>query len=129
MKKSLKRILCGALSVLTVSTLAVEGSVRMNADDTLNLGGHTATATAATFENVTGKFDTSAIRESNFNTTVEKDTNPTYETRTVMVTLSGDTVSERAEGVSVDEFITTWSGQRAVASIASEQKALCRYPL
>ena len=95
----------------------------MSADDTLNLSGNTTTALAATYKNVTGQFDTSNIRESNFNTTVEKDTTPTYETRTVMVTLSGDTVSERAAGANVDEYINTWSGQRALASIASEQQA------
>ena len=123
MKKTVKRILCGVLSLLTVSTLAVEGSVRLNADDTLKLNGSQATALNATYKNVTGQVDTSELRESNFNTTVEKDTSPTYETRTVMVTLSGDTVSERALGADVDEFISTWSGQRAVASIASEQQA------
>ncbi len=122
MKKSVKRILCGALSLTMCSAIAVEGVLRLHADDASS----TPTATAeAPFKNVTGKYDTSALRESYFNDTVLKaeDTAPTYETRTVMVTLSEKPIAHRAGDISVGSYLNTWSGERAVASIDKEQTA------
>lgn len=128
MKKTVKRILCGVLSGMMVSTLALESSIRLNADESLNLGATSGTSVSsgATFKNVTGKFDTSSIRESQFASSVQENATPTYETRTVLVTLSGETVADKADGASVDEYVNTWSGQRAAASIASEQQAFLR---
>ncbi len=123
MKKSTKRILCGALSLALCSTFAVEGILRLGAE------GHKAATTTATaetsFKDVTGKFDTSKVRESYFNDSVLKseDVAPVYETRTVMITLSGDCMVTRADGASLDEYTASFSGERAKSEINKEQSA------
>ncbi|MBQ7949219.1 MAG: leucine-rich repeat protein [Clostridia bacterium] len=124
MKKSLKRILCGALSLLTVSSLVLERSL-----SGANAEHPETTATAdVSFKNVTGQFDTSKLMESYLNTSVMKseDVSPTYETRTVIVTLSGKNVVDSANGESVSSYLSTWAGQRTKAAIADEQDAFLR---
>ena len=119
MKRSVKRILCGALSLTLASTLAVEHALRMTAE-TLTA----TTSASAAFKNVTGEFDTTALREQNFNDSVmQTETTPTYETRTVVVSLkSGDLVdAANADGESVSSYINTWSGQMAADKIRSQQ--------
>ena len=125
MRKSMKRILCGMLSLVTVSTLALESTLRSRADDNINSGTTTA---SASFKNVTGQYDTSALRESNFNKDVVQSANktPTYETRTVMVTLSGDPLADRADGMNVSAYANSWSGEMASAAIQGEQAAFLK---
>ena len=119
MKKSWKRILCGGLSLLMVSSLALEGALRLNGK------GESASATAdAKIEDVTGKFNTSALREQYFNDEV-KTAEKTYETRTVMVTLDGAPIADRTKG-NVAEYLNSKDGKEAVAAIASEQAAFLR---
>ena len=120
MKKTTKRILCGALSLMMVSTLAVEGALRLKAD--ANYTPNTTVANAS-FKNVTGQYDTSALMQSNFNDSVlsTEDTAPKYETRSVMITLDGAPIIKRAEGEAVAEYLESWSGVRAAAEIKAEQ--------
>ncbi len=123
MKKITKRILCGALSLAMCSTLAVESSLRLFADGG-SVSPSTATTTAtAPFTNVSGQFDTSALRESMFNDTVleAEESTATYETRTVIVTLSGAPLADRTDG-EVKGYLETWSGDRAVAQLNKEQE-------
>ncbi len=122
MKKSVKRILCGALSFAMCSTMALEGALRLTAEKPV--ASTTASASTA-FTDVTGKYDTSKLREQYFNNSVVKaeDTAPVYETRTVMVTLSGKTVVERSNGEGVADYLNTWSGSRAIAELEREQTA------
>ncbi len=125
MKKSVKRILCSVLSLAMCSTLVVENALRLSAENGKANSSAAVTATAdTTFTNVTGKYDTSKIREENFNDSVLKteDVTPVYETRTVMVTLSKDPVAERSGDMSVRDYLTTWSGERARAEVAAEQQ-------
>ena len=100
MKKITKRIVCGALSLMMVSTIAIERSVRMNADGLLTSNNATVNADNVSFKNVTGKYDTSKLMQENFNNSVIKSEKvaPVYETRTVIVTLSEKTIVDRAEG-------------------------------
>ncbi|MBQ9113367.1 MAG: leucine-rich repeat protein [Clostridia bacterium] len=128
MKKTTKRILCGALSAMMLSTVAIEGALRWKDADGAVLGSTAASvADDVTFKNVTGQYDTSKIREENFNSSVIKneDVAPKYETRTVMVTLDGKPLIERAEG-DVTEYIDSWSGDLAAAEIADEQDAFLK---
>ena len=121
MKKSVKRIVCGALSLMLVSTLTLEYTLRMFAqEDELTAGAD------VTLTDVTGKYDTSKIQQENFNSSVLKNTEPTYETRTVMVQLSGDTVIDRADGGDVTQYLKTWAGNRALADIGAEQTAFLK---
>ena len=95
MRKSVKRILCGALSLLMTSSLGLEYGLRSTAESWKN----TASAQGVTFENVTGQFDTSALKESFYNDSVlsaDKAAKAKYENRTVIVTLSKDPVADRA---------------------------------
>lgn len=122
MKKSVKRILCGALSAMMVSALAVEGALRMQADDAVQ--SVLANASGVSFKNVTGEYDTSKLRESYLNDSVlSADTPPTYETRTVMVTLDGAPVIDRAGDSEISDYISSWSGDVAEAEIKAEQKS------
>ena len=108
MKKSVKRFLCGTLSLMMASTLVAEQVFRSYADESYAQ----TVITNAAFKDVTGQFDTSAIREANFNDKVQKaeDIAPTYETRTVMVTLQGDSLADAADGMPVREFVDTFTG-------------------
>ncbi|MBQ4053378.1 MAG: hypothetical protein IJD33_03465, partial [Clostridia bacterium] len=123
MKKSVKRILCGALSVMMISSLALERSLAGAGAE--NLGTTTA---KASFKNVTGQIDTSNLMESYLNSSVLKSENtaPTYETRTVVVTLSGKNVVDSADGENVNEYLSTWAGQRTKARLLDEQDAFLR---
>ncbi len=124
MKRTVKRILCGALALTFASTLAVESALRLNAENGLP---KSATQNLA-FTDVTGQFDTSALRAENFNSKVmtSEEVKPTYETRTVMVTLTGDSLSDAAGENSVTNFAGTFTGEKAASDIASEQNAFLR---
>ena len=121
MKKTTKRVLCGALSMMMCSTIAAESVLRLSANNT-SLPSTTVTASAS-FKNVTGQFDTSKLMESYLNESVLKaeDVAPKYETRTVMVTLSGETMVERADGETITEYLASREGNKAKAEIANEQ--------
>ncbi len=124
MKKHTKRIICSALSLALCSTLVVESVLRIGADNAKKAQ-QTTTATAdATFKNVTGKYDTSKIREENFNDSVlrAEDVAPVYETRSVIVTLSKNALADRADDMQVADYAQTWSGERARAEIAAQQR-------
>ena len=126
MKKNIKRILCGSLSFLMASSLVVEHTLRLNADTALP---SSTVTTTANFENVTGRFNTAELMASNFNTSVMQTSDvvvPTYETRTVIVSLKGKSVAELAKGSSVTEFIKTREGKNALANISKEQDAFLR---
>ena len=120
MKKSVKRIACGALSLLMLSSIVLERSLRSNAGEAFSSG---VTTVDASFKEVTGQFDTTALKESFFNDSVLKSSGATYETRTVMITLAGENLVERAKESTVAEYLTSWSGNRAAADIQAEQEA------
>ena len=129
MKKLTKRIACGALSVMMLSTLAVESSVRGNAEKgAFGSVNATAQADGVAFKNVTGQYDTSAIMQENFNSSVMQsaDVAPTYETRTVIVTLDKAPLTDRADGEAVSEFLASFTGNVAQADIRSEQNAFLK---
>jgi hypothetical protein len=129
MTKLTKRIACGVLSAMMLSTLAVEGFVRSDADARANSAMNTtALADGVSFKNVTGQFDTSALMQENFNSSVIKaeDVGPKYETRTVIVTLDKAPLTERANGEPVASFLDSFSGNLAQAEIRSEQNAFLK---
>ena len=128
MKKSFKRFACAALSLMMASTLAVEYGLKLAKDDTLASAATTTTNSDAKLKNVTGKFDTSKIVEENFNDSVlrTEDLAPKYETRTVMVTLSGKPLADLADGEPVDEYVQSFAGEMAAIDLANEQSAFLR---
>ena len=126
MKKSMKRVICGALAVLMSSSLIAERVVRLSADNSLGKNG--VTTADVKFQNVTGQFDTSKIVESNLNSSVLKNetTAPKYETRTVMVTLDGNSLMDEAGEKDVNEYLSSFSGEQQANAIASEQGAFLK---
>ncbi len=126
MKRTVKRILCGALSLMMCSTVALESVLRSSANASSKP--NATVTTDASFKNVTGQFDTSKLMESYFNSTVLKteEVAPTYETRTVMVTLEGESVVARADGKDVTEYLNSKEGDKVQAELLDEQSAFLR---
>ncbi len=120
MKKTAKRILCSALALAMCSVLVLESTLRMDAEP---LTSSQASSASASFTDVTGKYDTSKLKESYFNDSVleTKDTAPKYETRTVMITLDGEPLADRAKGMDVSAYLGTWAGEMAKSDINTEQ--------
>ncbi len=118
MKKTTKRILCGALSLTMLSSLVLERAL-----STAETPAGITTTASATFKNVTGQFDTTALREKYFSDAVLKNTDvqANYETRNVIVTLEGDNLVERADGELVSEYVSSRDGKREADKIAAEQ--------
>ncbi len=127
MKKKWRRLICSLLSVGLASTLVVEQTLRLSASNEALNEVLATTTNGVAFKDVTGTINTSALRESQFNDSVLKntDTKPTYETRTVMITLSGDSLSE-ASDMSVNEYLNTFSGQNTLSEIRKEQNDFLR---
>ena len=128
MKKLTKRIACGALSLMMLSSLVLERNVRLGAADGVSSVDKVATQSAtASFKDVTGQYDTSKIMQENFNSSVMKseDVAPKYETRTVIVTLKGKPLVDQADG-SVNAFIDSFTGNVAASDIKSEQQAFLK---
>ena len=121
MKKSVQRIVCGALALAMASSLVLEGIIRISADGEKSSANLAATRTS--FTDVTGQFDTSKMVQQNFNNSVMKteDVAPQYETRTVLVTLSEKPLIERAKGEAVATYLDSWSGSQALVDIGAEQ--------
>ena len=128
MKKSVKRIACGVLSVMMASALVTEHVLRVGKETTQASAGSATTAANTSFTDVTGQFDTSKMVADNFNSSVlEADKlAPKYETRTVMITLSGKPIADRAGEESVQDYIGSWSGDRARAELAAEQQSFLK---
>ena len=121
MKKTIKRILCGALSLTLASVMFLDVGA-----DALSNG--VLTASGAMIENVTGEYDTTELTTGNFNSNVIKSSNvaPKYETRTVMISLKGDSLADKAGAENVNEYLQSWSAQRETDAIASQQAAFLK---
>lgn len=132
MKKSVKRIACATLSLMMASSLAVEYGLRLWKNDATASAAAAATTTETDsnvkIKNVTGQFDTSKLVEENFNDSVlrAEDVAPKYETRTVMVTLSGKPLADCAKGETVSDYVQSFAGKMAAIDIANEQSEFLR---
>lgn len=123
LRKKIKR---GAISclALTMSATLFAGTALMDFSV-----GRSASVLAETSENVkftdvTGQFDTSALVEQNFNSTVRQSDNAVYETRTVIISLGGNSLVEDAHGeYSVTEYLNTSLGRQSLKRINNEQSA------
>lgn len=128
MRKRLKmsifrRATCVGLTAVMATTF-VAGQVLAFADNGSSASG-TASAAGVSYENVTGKIDLTDIKLANMNPAVVQENDSTSadipETCTVIVSLDGKSLSERAGGELVSEYITTDAGKDAVRAIESEQ--------
>lgn len=86
-------------------------------------GDGTTATTSLSFTDVTDKFDTTNLTTQNFNSSVIENTQPVYETRTVIVALNGSCILDLKNGdVSVSDYLQTSEGQSALREIDREQK-------
>ena len=126
MKKSIRRILCATLAVMMGSTLGVERLLRADAYEAQTKSS-SVTEKSVGFQRTEGLFDSTALREQYFNTSVTQSApQATYETRTVIVTLSQEPLADAADGENVAEYATTFAGKRAVGKILDQQNAFLR---
>ena len=94
MTKKFRRILCGVLTTVMASSLVLEQSLRMDAEN-VTTG---TTSRSVSFKEANGLYDFSQIQMENFNSTVLKNEGCVYETRTVIVSLSAPSLLESAAG-------------------------------
>ena len=66
MKRITRRIACGALSLMMLSSLALERNVRLDAENGVATGAGATQTASASFKNVTGQYDTSKIMQMKF---------------------------------------------------------------
>ncbi len=117
-----RRSACVGLTAVMATTF-VAGQALAFADEDIS----GASGATVSYENVTGDIDLTDIRLANLDKSVvlENDTSsldlPEY--CTVIVTLDGKTLTERAGGETVSEYIATDAGKDAVKAITREQNA------
>ena len=123
MRRTTKRILCGALSCIMASALITE-----NVLSSAEIANRVLANATVSYKDVTGTMDTSALRENYFNTQIQETdgVGKQYETRTVVVTLSGENLVEKANGEDVSAYLQTWEGKMASSEITSKQNAFLR---
>lgn len=109
MKSTLRRIFSLALIAAFSATLAI-------GDRGLNVSGDDN----ALFTDVTGKVDLTDIAVKNLDSSVMAG-GTTYETRTVIVSLQGDTLVDGANGADVSSYAESKEGKRVAKSIKKEQ--------
>ena len=130
MRKRLKmsifrRSACVGLTAVMATTF-IAGQALAFADNNKN---SVSASSGVSFENVTGKIDLTEIKLDNMNKSVvmENDTSISAEDMpeycTVIVSLDGQTLTERAGGEKVSDYITTDAGKNAVREIESEQNS------
>ncbi|MCH5148258.1 MAG: leucine-rich repeat protein [Clostridiales bacterium] len=119
-----KKIRRGAISflALTMSATMCAGTVLMDFGGRKSVTALAETAENVKFTDITGQVDTSSIVESNFNSSVQRSDVATYETRTVIISLDGNSLIDDANGeYSVSEYINTPLGRQSLKRINSEQ--------
>ncbi|MGM9637669.1 MAG: leucine-rich repeat protein [Eubacteriales bacterium] len=87
--------------------------------------GNNLSESQALFQDVTGQMDFSQIMQKNFNSSVlSTSQTQVYERRTVIISLSGDSLIDAAAGSSVSDYATTLAGQAEAQRIYGEQDEL-----
>ena len=91
MRRKIKRTAIACLSLLMCASFTASCAT-VNLDPSGDkIDGSTETD-GVSFTDVTDKYDTTALSIANFNSSVLKNDQPVYETRTVIVSLSGDCI-------------------------------------
>ena len=117
MTKGFRRVICAALTAVMASSLVLEHNLRMEAEKT-DLGEATKTVG---FTEANGRYDFSQIAMQNFNSAVQENKEAVYETRTVIVSLSGESVLESAAGKDINEYLATKAGKKKADKVKAQQ--------
>ena len=123
-KKKIRRVLLGGLSLTLCVSLSTSTIMLTSADSSKSVGNSSANSQSVGFENVTGQYDASKIREQNFsNGVLSGSENYQSATRTVIVGLEGENILDYTNGrSSVPEYLATAEGRHALRNIESEQR-------
>ncbi len=123
-KKKIRRVLFGGLSLTLCVSLSTSTIMLTSADSSKSAGNSSANSQSVGFENVTGQYDASKIREQNFsNGVLSGSENYQSATRTVIVGLEGENILDYTNGrSSVPEYLATAEGRHALRNIESEQR-------
>ena len=107
LRKKIKRVAISCLA-LTMSVTLFAGTALMDFSVGKSAPVLANTTESVKFTDVTGQLDTSAIVEQNLNSTVQQASSATYETRTVIISLGGNSLADDANGAyTVSEYINT----------------------
>lgn len=121
-RRKLKNLVTATLSITLCTTLTASCATINYTPAVKPDNGSGANSEKVEFTDVTDKFDTRNLSISNFNDSVIKNDSPEYETRTVIVTLSGQCILDlKPEYLTVSEYLGTQSGQAALKRIEREQ--------
>lgn len=122
MRRKIKRTAIACLSLLMCASFTASCAT-VNLDPSGDkIDGSTETD-GVSFTDVTDKYDTTALSIANFNSSVLKNDQPVYETRTVIVSLSGDCILDsKPQGVETNDYLATAAGQADLRNIDREQK-------
>ncbi len=114
MKSTLKRIFSLALIAAFSTSLAIgDRNFKASGDN------------GALFSDVTGEMDLTDIAVKNLNSSVLAG-GKTYETRTVIVSLEGDTLVKQANGADVSSYASSKEGKRAQKALKKSQDAFLK---
>lgn len=125
LRKKIKR---GAISclALTMCTTLAAGTALMNFKGSSPFAAAETAAEVPSdsvkFTNVTGQYDTSSLVKQNFSPDVVKSDGANYETRTVIVRLDGNSLTDDADdGVTVSDYLNSPLGRQSLRRINGEQ--------
>lgn len=124
-KKKIRRILLGGLSLTLCASLSTSTIMFTSADSSKNAGNNVVSSKSLGYQNVTGQYDSSKIREQNFSSNVLSGMEEYQSaTRTVIVGLEGENLLDYTGGRStVSDYLATADGRHALRNIESEQRA------
>ncbi len=121
-RSKIKRSAIAFLS-LTLCASFTASCATVNLPDKGVNGSGSTNSSGLTITDVTDEYDTRNLSIENFNSSVLKNTQPQYETRTVIVNLDGDCVLDiMPENANAAEFVQSTAGQAAMRNIDREQK-------
>ncbi len=128
LKRNGRKIAC----ILLLAAMCLSAALSQLPSLSLGVGSISALASSegagkdVLFTNVTGSVDLSDIKLSNLSSAVMLNDKATYEDRAVVISLGGATLSEKANGIDIGEYINTEAGKNQRALIENEQKKLLR---
>ena len=116
-RSKIKRSAIAFLS-LTLCASFTASCATVNLPDKGVNGSGSTNSSGLTITDVTDEYDTRNLSIENFNSSVLKNTQPQYETRTVIVNLDGDCVLDiMPENANAAEFVQSTAGQAAMRNI------------
>ncbi|MCD7729144.1 MAG: leucine-rich repeat protein [Clostridia bacterium] len=120
----MKKFACLFLAIVLVLSLTVGDYTGLSLGEA-DASAET-TSTTVSYSDVTGSMNFSDLQVSNFSSSVltgtSSSTTSTYETMTVLVSFSDDSMLDAADGTSIEKYETTTEGKKTAENIEEVQK-------